>query len=677
LLTYRPATRVDGISRLAILANNPATADAARAAWRQALDWLPVDAASIPLYQAYLAAHPDDAGLTQHMADARNPRRTAADQAGRDRERGFDALQANRLSDAEAAFQAALALNARDSDALGGLGLVRQRQGKDAEARDLLERAIAAAPAPDKATQWQAALNGATVATELASARALARSGQYAQAAEQLRAVIAKGGDVTGAQAMLADMQARGGDLAGAEASYRAVLARQPDNATALIGLANLLTKRGRDAEAQTLLARAAATGHGQAAGQARAQQLRMQAQQTGDPGAAIALLREALAASPLDPWISLDLARALAAQGQTVEAQAVMAALTGAARPSAEALHAAALFAMASNRPGEAAALAERIPPGSRSADMNRLLADARFEQEVKRVVADATIGGDARQKLLSLAAAPDPTGARGAAIVRAFASLNDPAGARQAIAVALATNRNPTAAARIAYAGALLGAGLDADAGRLVASVDLQSGLTADQRAALASLRDGIAVRSSDRLNQSGRTAEAYDQLAPALRQSPDDPDLNLALARLYQTARDPKQALTIAQTLLRRDPGNLDARRAAVSAAIEMGDLREAAALVQDGRAASPDDPRSWLMAADLARARGDNGAVLSDLRTAQTLRRQQIGSDQPGDAAVSGTGRLATIRSAAMMARHRRRCASPRSAACCRARRPAMR
>jgi thioredoxin-like negative regulator of GroEL len=631
LLTYRPTTRADGIGRLAILANNPATAEAAGTAWRQGLDWLPVDPASVPLYQAYLAAHPDDAGLQKRLADARNPKHSPADQAGMNRERGFDALQANRLGDAEAAFQAALAINAQDADALGGLGLVRQRQGKDAEARDLLERAIAAAP--DKAAQWQSALNGATVATELASAKALARSGQYAQAAEQLRAVIAKGGDTTGAQAMLADMQARSGDLSGAETSYRAVLARQPDNAVALIGLAGVLTKRGREAEAQTLLAKAEATGHGQSAGQARAQQLRQQAEQTTDPQAAIGLLRAAMAAAPSDPWVRLDLARALAKQGQAAEGQALMAALTETARPSPDALHAAALFAMETHQPDEAVALAERIPPGSRSADMTRLLADARFEQQVRRVVADAAISGDARQRLLALAAAPDPTGARGAAIVRAFASLNDPAGARQVIAVALAANRNPTPAARIAWAGALLAAGQDADAGRLVASVDTQSGLTADQRTALAGLRDGIAVRTSDRLNQQGKTADAYDQLAPALAQSPDDPDLNLALGRLYQTARDPKQALAIAEALLRRDPANLDARRAAVNAAIEMGDLREADALVQAGRAASPDDPHVWLMAADLARARGDNGQVLSDLRTAQTLRRQQIGDDQP--------------------------------------------
>ena len=174
-----------------------------------------------------------------------------------------------------------------------------------------------------------------------------------------------------------AGAQARSGDLAGAETSFRAVLARQPNNGGALIGLAGVLTRRGHDAEAQTLLARAGADRQRPGGRHRRkAEQLRLQAQQTGDPDAAIALLRAASDAAPADPWIRLDLARALAKQGNGAEAQAVMAPLTEAAHPSPEALHAAALFAMENNHPGEAAGLAERIPAGSRGADMNRLLA-------------------------------------------------------------------------------------------------------------------------------------------------------------------------------------------------------------------------------------------------------------------------------------------------------------
>ena len=256
------------------------------------------------------------------------------------------------------------------------------------------------------------------------------------------------------------------------------------------------------------------------------------------------------------------------------------------------------------------------------------------------KRSLNSAT-SGDARQRLLALAAAPDPDGTRGAAIIRALGKINDASGARQAVALELATNRAPSAAARLAYAGALLEAGLDTDAARLANTVDAAGDVTPDQRAALSKLRDGIAIRGSDTLNQAGRTAQAYDQLAPALRQSPSDPDLNLALARLYQTARQPRQSLAIAQALLRRDPGNLDARRTAVGAAIALGDLGAAQTLVDEGVSVSRDDPRTWIMAADLARAKGDNGAVLTDLRQARDLRRQQIGTDQTASADSGST------------------------------------
>jgi tetratricopeptide (TPR) repeat protein len=377
------------------------------------------------------------------------------------------------------------------------------------------------------------------------------------------------------------------------------------------------------------LMARADATGQQKSASQTRAQQLRQQAQQTADPDAAIGLLREASAAAPSDPWLRLDLARAMAKQGNAAEGRAVMASLTDTARPSTDALHAAALFALEDKRPGEAATLAERIPARSRSADMTRLLATAKFEQAVRQVVADSAISGDARQRLLALASSPDPDGTRGAIIVRAFASLNDPAGARRAVALELAANRNPTPSARLAYAGALMEAGQTAEAGHLVSSLDMAGSLTAEQSKALAGLRDGLAIRSSDLLNQEGQTAEAYDQLSPALRQSPDDPDLNLALGRLYQSARDPRQALNIAQALLRREPSNMNARRAAVSAAIELGDLQVAESIVTDSLASNPEDPRSWLMSADLARARGNNRRVLADLHTAQNLRHQQMG------------------------------------------------
>ncbi|HUA78215.1 MAG TPA: tetratricopeptide repeat protein, partial [Acetobacteraceae bacterium] len=167
LLTYRAATRPAGIARLAALAAAPSIAAPAEAAWRQALLWLPVDAGSIASYRDFLARHPDDATLVARLTEAEHPVLSPTDRAGRARAAGFAALNQGRLPQAASDFTAALAIAPDDAEALGGLGLVRLRQGEMGQARTLLSRAIAADPA--HAAQWQPALTGSEAARTAAA----------------------------------------------------------------------------------------------------------------------------------------------------------------------------------------------------------------------------------------------------------------------------------------------------------------------------------------------------------------------------------------------------------------------------------------------------------------------------------------------------------------------------
>ena len=102
-------------------------------------------------------------------------------------------------------------------------------------------------------------------------------------------------------------------------------------------------------------------------------------------------------------------------------------------------------------------------------------------------------------------------------------------------------AVNRTGGARFQMAIAGALLAAGLEAEASALADAAD-QPNLPADQRRDLASLRTGIAIRATDRLNEDGDQAQAFERLRPVLAADPDNPELRLALARLYQGARQP---------------------------------------------------------------------------------------------------------------------------------------
>ena len=624
VLTYREPGRLEGIKRLEALAQNPEVAEQATQSWRQALGWLPDNKDATDPLNSYLALHPDDSTISAKLAAARNPLLKASP-AERARIEGFAALDKGKLGDAATQFQQAIDTDANDADATGGLGLVKLRQGKFADAKTLLGHAIALDP--EHKGRWQAALAAAANPGGGPNpAVALINHGDFAGAQRELEHQIARGGDVAGLQVMLADAQARQGKLDEAEASYRAALARAPNNPQGLVGLAGVLSRQGRAQEASDLLDRAQATGNSKLVGQARALQLREQANAITDPATQEGLYRAAIAADPDNPWLRLDFARTLVKRGQVPQARSAMADVID-NHPSSDALRAGIIFANETSDPDAAATLVARLPPTLRTPEMRSLQAQADLQRQIGAAL--VLPAEQARQRLLALAAAADPDGARGAATARALSEIGAKASAREAIVAAQASTPGQGPAARLRYAGALLDIGEAAAASSMLAQVGAGAGLTPQQRQDMIQMQAGLAVRNSDQLNEKGKQAEAYDQLAPLLAQAPQNPDLNLALARLYQGAHNPREALQISEGLLHRDPGNLEARRGAVSAALALGDRARADALVQEGLQRTPNDPKVWMMSADVARAGGNNGRALRDLQRARDLRLQQLG------------------------------------------------
>jgi tetratricopeptide (TPR) repeat protein len=590
-LTYRDATRTEGISRLADLARIPSISEQARQSWRQAIGWLPANKSSTPEIEAYLAQYPEDGSVKSLLSSALNPPNQApsAQAAGN----GYDAFHRGDYAAAEQAFRQALAANPKDASAMAGLGLTLLREGKAAEAKPLLDQAIALDPA--HAAGLRQALAGAETSGTYAAAQAAAKRG----------------------------------DLVTAERLYRQLLRADPGNAGTILALAGVLQREGNLAEAHQLLTQLQATGNAKLAGEAQAQLLAQQAQGVSDMASKVALLRSAVDANPSSPWTRLDLARALVANGHQQEAESVMAAVTGVAHPLVEALQAGIIFANETHNSSEALALVERVPPRQRTAEMRAILEQAQVEQQIASAFALAPSDpASARQQLLLLAAAPDPSGIRGLTVAKAFVSLSDPADATAAITAAAASNPTADAAARLRWAQGLLAAGNTAGASAMLAAV-APSTLTTADRQNLADLRRGIAIRSSDSLNTAGRTADAYDALAPALARNPEDPALNAALGRLYQSADEPRQALAINERILATDPTNADALRGAVAAAVQLGDWSTASALVTQSMAQAPNDPENWILAADIAQGRGLQQAALHDLRQARALRQQQLG------------------------------------------------
>ncbi len=623
-LTFRDTSRAEGITRLRQLAQNPEVATAAVASWRQALIWQGNNPAVIPEIEAYLQRFPNDTALSQRLEEVRNSPTGRPDPAAEGRIRGFEALNAGRLGESRRDFEAAIAANPDDSDALGGLGVVRLREGRFGEARTLLERAIAANP--DSRPQWQQALDGASYAAELAAARSALARGDLNTAETNLRRAIARNtGDRADAEALLGDLALRRGDLAGAEQRYRAALARRPNLGSAASGLFEVLNQQGRFAEAEALRGRLGVGGGGDP-NQQRAAALRTEAQRAADPNQSAALLAEAIRLDPANPWARLDLARMYARMGRGAEGRQIVEG-TGLSTP--DQLFAAALFANEDSRPEDVQRYLSGIPVRLRTPDMNRLLASAGTDTEARQALMLYRAGrrAEGRNMLVAMAGRTDPSGATAASAIRTLGVANDRAGAALAGRAYIGSNPNSGAQARLAVAGALLAAGATAEATALSRSIEGAPNLSPEDRRQAAALSTGLAIQSSDRLNERGQQAAAFDVLAPALQADPGSVPANLALARLYQGAGQPTQARQITEGILQRDPRSLDARLGAVEAAIAAGDNRRAEALLVEARALNPNDPRVSLMEARIARASGNSGRALRALELAAEQRRAQ--------------------------------------------------
>ncbi|HEY8614409.1 MAG TPA: cellulose synthase subunit BcsC-related outer membrane protein [Roseomonas sp.] len=530
---------------------------------------------------------------------------------GPDREAGLKALGGGDTARAAQVFEAALAQNPADTASLGGLGLARLRQGRSAEARELLARA--AAGSSEEARRWVAPLDEAAFAVELAEARRQVALGAPDTAeALLLRALRRDALDLAEAEALLGDLALRRGELTEAEARFRNAQYRRPALPAARYGLLESLRRQGRIAEAEALARQLAA------AASARGDALRAEAGRTEDPESALIALRDALAAAPANSGARLDLARLLARQGRGGEGRVLMEEGLSAS-PGADSVLAAALYAEGERRFTDGIRLLERVPDRLRAADHTRLLRSLRWQAEIAAVMGQDPAG--LRGALLAIASRTDPTGEAALRAVRALLRAGDREGAAEAARLALATPRAASPLARIALAGFLADAGMEREAADLLRPLNADAGLAPAQRRQLATLSEAVTP---------ARVAAA-----------PKPMPVEAEPSRLYQGARDPRVAARIAGAVLRRDPRNVEARVGAVEAALAQRDLAAAEALVAEGRLLNASDPRVSVMEARLARATGDRRRAQTALQLAADQRRAQIGGSGAASLASAET------------------------------------
>ncbi|QNK74549.1 BCSC C-terminal domain-containing protein [Variovorax sp. PAMC28562] len=324
--TYREPNRRDGIKQLADLSKQPSVAARARASWRQALLWLDARAADAPLYRDYLADQPDPAVSARlgTLAEARTA--STASPAAKALSEGFKALDRGDNALAQQRFRQALRAQPGALDALGGLGLVRLKQERFAEAEQLLRQA---SKAPNGG-KWASALRSASYWTLIRQATATRDRN-----------------DTTAARSLL----------------ERAVKldAREPVGQNALADLrlaAGPFSDAGQGTRVRVEQARA----------QARAQV------EAGDNAGAQRTLEDAMLIAPDSPWVRFDLASIYRRNGLMAQARDLMDGLLLSQPDKPDALYASALFASDAGDPASGLQYLDRIPANARTRDMSAL---------------------------------------------------------------------------------------------------------------------------------------------------------------------------------------------------------------------------------------------------------------------------------------------------------------
>ncbi len=553
-----------------------------------------------PVPVAKPAPQPAKAAPAPRKATA-SPARPANASAGTSRVAGFSALESGDLGAAANRFERALAANRNDGDALGGLGIVRLRQSRFSEARDLLERASRL----PGASRW---------ADALASARFF---GGVQDAREALDA-----GQTDKAQAIAEDTVRLG----------------YPQQGPALELLGQIYEKQGRFADSADLYRQASAGGGSDekrlASRAARGRALAAMAR--GDDYAAEQEFQGGLLLDRDDPWIRYEFARYMIARGRRAEAESLVASL--AQSNDSDAVYAAALINKDLGNLLAASALVERVPESRRSPTMRNFAIGIKVESAIARAKSLAQAGqkAGAISALRQIASQPSLAPGSRAQIASALYDLGDETIAANIAGSAL-DGEITDLGGYDALVRVLASSGREDLARAALQKASVLAGSSPDGQRTVARMSAGLAIAQADRLRVSGQFAPAFDLLQGAWNAAPDNPEILSALARLYQSGGMSARAAQSWQLVLARDARNRDALLGLAQTAQAAGDKDMSKDAGDRALAAYPDDYQVALTLARVAQDRGDKRGAVRLLKQARALYARQTGgstSVEPG-------------------------------------------
>lgn len=619
VLSYDESSRREGIALLAEMAENSPQAEAG---WRQALLWLNASAPDKKLYDQYMGVHSNDLEVMNYYLDKIQRNKTNA--VRNNRTRGYQALNANKLKDAERYFNQAISENSRDADAVAGLGLIRLKQQKFDDAKSFLAKAIAQSPA--KAKQWRDAYQSAEFYASMSSARQLMQQQEFEKALGLVQPLTStKVPRAYEAQVLAGQLQHKLGQLDKAALTYNTVLQKNPANTEAKLGLIAVLQSMGRWNDAERLSAQLSDKDKNRIAyvSQVEVQKLRETAKDSNELLAEISL-RRAMKLAPSDPWVRLDLARLVNKQGDSIRALAIVEPLMGPGQPT-ESRYAAAMFASEQERWPEVERIMATIAPEQRTPPMKALAAQSGARGKMSRLLQRAASGdrAESQQLLVDLYQSGTLDSKAAGDMATELLKNNHPDLAYQLVELDLMQGLGNEAGQYLGHINVLNQTGHAKDAKLLMSELMVRSDLTDEDRKAFSSLQQGFAVREADQLREKGQMALAYDVLAAHLREAPEDESLLLAMGRLYESGKKLNEADQIYTYILTLNPASKEALSGAVNSALQLNNPERATELLTKVDWNATDEPELLVLAARVAQARGDETQAQELLLRARKL------------------------------------------------------
>ena len=660
-LTYRDATRHEGIAMLDNLSTKPEVARQANESWRQALIWMGAEQSNSKYYRAYLDRHPDDKSIKDKLnsagktvkSDAVEPRRPqnkpqVETAFARGQSKGFAALDANDVPAAEKEFQALIKSHPKDSVGYGGMGLVKMRQEEFIESRKYLEKAVKLSSKKGK-SNWTQAYEGARYWAIVEEARTAFEDDDSAKGIALLRKAIALNGKEHSGILQLADALKADNDMAGAEENYKRVFNEDKTDMRALDGLVGIYDtqKRLADMEALTpyMLPRQLAILDNLKASILTEKAKQLEA--SGDINGAQRALEDAILIKSDDPWLRMALAKIYLKRNMPGQAQALLDALTNVEKPEAEALYVSALLSQLQQLWWEGMITLERIPPNARRPEMFTLQKRLWIRVQLDRIdVLNKRGRTDEVKQILGAidaAAGKDPEFI--GTLAALYIKLGDTDRGYAMIRQAVQDSPKPSASLLLEYATTLMQVNQEAELEAVMRKVAAMPNLTDDEVNSFKQLQKSLAMRYSERAREAGDYASAYTYIQPMLIATPDDNLLLLTLARIYSSSGDIDSATELYTKVLKTEPDNPEVLQGLVFAAIQVKDFKGAEENLDKLMTLQPDNPRFVALAGNVARAQGQNSKALGYFKKALAM--EQAQRPLSSGSATTGAGGLRLV------------------------------